>query len=240
MKLSVVIPCFNEETYIPALLEEFKQLGFSNGGAYELVLVNNGSTDNSAEILKEAQDEYSFLTVVTVAQNIGYGDGIVQGLKRAEGDYLAWMSADMLTSPGEIPEIYSQMRKKKNAKKILAKGCRKHRPFIELIFTWGMNVFESLYFKQAMSDINGHPVVFHRSFMELWKNPPTDFALDLYVYVIALQNGYKVCRYPVRQHPRKWGESSWNKGFSSRLRLSMNLIKSSIKVKRGIRTDYGR
>ena len=240
MKLSVVIPCFNEEAYIPALLEEFKQLGFSDSTNYELVLVDNGSTDKSAEILKRAKDQYPFLKVVTVSRNIGYGDGIVQGLKQAEGEYLSWMSADMLTSPGEIPKIYSQVSRKKNAEKILAKGYRKHRPAIELVFTWGMNLFESLYFKRAMSDINGHPVVFHRSFMELWKNPPTDFALDLYVYVIALQNGYHVMRYPVRQHPRTWGESSWNKGFSSRLRLSMNLIKSSIKVKKGIRSDYGK
>lgn len=240
MKLSVVIPCYNEEMYIPVLLEEFKQLGFSNCADYELVLVDNGSTDNSSAILEQARDRYPFLKVVTVKQNIGYGDGIVQGLKQAEGEYLSWMSADMLTSPGEIPQIYSQICRKKNPEKILAKGYRKHRPIIELVFTWGMNLFESFYFKHIMSDINGHPVLFHRTFMELWRNPPKDFALDLYVYVIALRYGYQVKRYPVMQHPRKWGESSWNKGFSSRLRLSMNLIKSSIKVKRGIRKDYGR
>jgi len=97
--LSVVIPCFNEEAYIPALLEEFKQLGFSDSTNYELVLVDNGSTDKSAGILKRAKDQYPFLKVVTVSRNIGYGDGIVQGLKQAEGEYLSWMSADMLTSP---------------------------------------------------------------------------------------------------------------------------------------------
>lgn len=101
MKISIVIPCYNEEKNIKLILEEFKKISFENY-ELELVFVNNGSKDNSKNVLEEMKQYYDFLKVVEVVENKGYGYGILEGLKQANGEYLGWMHADMQTSPNEF------------------------------------------------------------------------------------------------------------------------------------------
>lgn len=81
MKLSIVIPCYNEEKNIPLIFEACaKAISRTD---IEIVLVNNGSTDGSEKIINDNIGKYGFLKVVKVSVNQGYGFGIISGLKEA-------------------------------------------------------------------------------------------------------------------------------------------------------------
>ncbi|HRG76152.1 MAG TPA: glycosyltransferase family 2 protein, partial [Leptospiraceae bacterium] len=97
MKLSIVVPCYNEEKNIPLVLEKFQSV--IKRDDVEVILVNNGSKDNSQLVLNELIPKYSFARTVLVEVNQGYGFGILSGLKEAKGDYIGWTHADMQTDP---------------------------------------------------------------------------------------------------------------------------------------------
>lgn len=87
MKLSIVVPCYNEEENIPLILERFEEIIEQKD--IEVILVNNGSTDNSAQILADLLPKYSFVKTVLVEVNQGYGYGILQGLHMCRGSISA-------------------------------------------------------------------------------------------------------------------------------------------------------
>ena len=176
MKLSIVVPCYNEADNIPLILERFDEVIKTD--EVEVILVNNGSTDNSAVVLDELLPNYSFARTVFVQVNQGYGYGILQGLNAAEGDYIGWTHADMQTDPADVLKALDIINNSKD-KNIYVKGSRKGRPAFDQFFTWGMGIFETIYFKTPMDDINAQPNVFPKGFYEGWDNPPYDFSLPL-------------------------------------------------------------
>ena len=97
MMLSLVIPCYNEAANLPSLLERCKEL--AQRGSVEVILVDNGSTDDSPQVLARLLPAYPGCRTVRVEHNQGYGFGILAGLKAARGDILGWTHADMQTDP---------------------------------------------------------------------------------------------------------------------------------------------
>lgn len=227
MKLSIVIPCYNEAENIPLILERFAEVIGDND--IEAILVNNGSTDNSANVLEELLPRYSFAKTVLVTVNQGYGYGILKGLEEADGDYIGWTHADMQTDPADIVKAYELIHKENEP--VYVKGNRKGRPFFDQLFTNGMSIFETIYFKMPMHDINAQPNVFPREFYESWDNPPHDFSLDLYACYIAGKKDLKILRFPVRFPKRIHGESKWNTGMAAKWKF----IKRTIQFSRGLK-----
>ena len=230
MKLSIVVPCYNEEKNIPLILEKFKNI--IKKEEIEVVLVNNGSTDNSKDILEKLVPNYSFARIVSVPENKGYGYGVVQGLKEANGDFIGWTHADLQTDPFDVIKAYKIFEEKKWDKRIYIKGRRKKRTFIENFFTIGMSIFETFYLKEFLWDINGQPNLFSKNSFETWENPPKDFSLDLYALFMAKKQKLDLVRINVLFPKRINGESSWNKGIMSRWKLSKRTLKFSLDLKK--------
>ena len=78
MKISIIVPCYNEEKNLNKLVEEFKNNLIDKKYDIELVLVNNGSKDNSAQIMEKIRNQYDFIKIETVKVNEGYGYGILR------------------------------------------------------------------------------------------------------------------------------------------------------------------
>ncbi len=228
MKLSVVVPCYNEEENIPLILDRFKEVIKDNN--IEVILVNNGSTDGSAEVLRELLPDYSFAKTTLVEENQGYGYGILAGLNICSGDYVGWTHADMQTDPADIIKAYKLAEKSKEP--VYVKGTRKGRPLFDVFFTEGMGIFESLYLGKRMADINAQPNIFPRSFYDSWVNPPYDFSLDLYAFYTARMQKLKVVRFPVLFPERIHGESKWNTGMASKWKFIKRTLEFSSKLKR--------
>ncbi len=231
MKLSIVIPCYNEGKNIPLLLDRFQRVVGKRD--MEVILVDNGSTDGSSEILKELLPRYEFARTVTVPVNKGYGYGILKGLEASKGEYVGWTHADLQTDPADVVRAYDALSKEKEP--IYLKGLRKGRPCMDRFFTYGMGIFESVSFGMPMWDINGQPNLFPREFYEKWKKPPYDFSLDLYAFYWARREGMRVVRLPVRFSERLYGHSKWNTGLKAKWMFIKRTVTFSKELKRAVK-----
>lgn len=233
MKLSIVVPCYNEAKNIPLILSAFEKV--IDRPDIEIILVNNGSTDNSKAVFEELLPKYSFVRLVNVLQNKGYGFGIISGLKQAKGTYIGWTHADMQTEPKDVVKALHIIENESNSDSIYVKGDRKGRPFFDQFFTSGMSLFETLYMGEKLHDINAQPNVFHRDFFASWNNPPHDFALDLYALYMAKKQNLKVIRFDVLFPERIHGTSSWNTGFAAKKKFIKRTLDFSAKLKKSLK-----
>jgi glycosyltransferase involved in cell wall biosynthesis len=233
MKLSLVIPCYNEKGNIPLVLERCAKLASKRD--VEVIIVDNGSTDNSYEILLGILPNFPFCKCVRVSKNQGYGFGIVSGLKAASGEILAWTHADMQTDPLDVLNGLELFEK--YGVDVFVKGKRYGRPLSDVLFTVGMSIFETLLLAKPMWDINAQPTMFSKSFFESWESPPDDFSLDLYAYYMARVSGKKIKRFPVMFSSRKYGISSWNINFSAKKKFISRTIKYSLLLRRFLRRN---
>lgn len=217
MKASIIIPCYNEEKNVPALVERFARMALPDGVSLELVLVDNGSRDKTGAVIEALALQYDFIRPVVVPENQGYGYGILTGLRAATGEVLGWMHADLQSDPDVFADMFRRALTERGA--FLYKGRRTHRPVVDTFFTIGMSLMETLYLGMGLWDINAQPTLLPASFFRTWENPPSDFSLDLYVYAMAKKKGVPVHRFTSRQYARKNGVSSWNTGMAARWRL---------------------
>lgn len=229
--LSIIVPCYNEAKNIPLILERLQRIA-KQKPAVEIILVNNGSTDNSAAVLQACH----FIRVVTVEKNIGYGHGIMAGLQAAQGEVLAWTHADMQTDPLDVLAAYQCFQQRNQPHHIIVKGRRINRRFGEWAFTLGMSCIASLILRTKLFDINAQPKLFHHSFLTKLANPPTDFSLDLYLLYMAKQLGYDIATVPVQFSKRQHGESKWAFSFKSRYNTILRTIKYIFALKKNLKS----
>lgn len=230
MKLSIVVPCYNEAENIPLILKRFDDV--IKREDIEVLLVDNGSHDGSAQIINRLLPKYAFAKTIHIEMNQGYGYGIVQGLKACNGEFIGWTHADMQTDPADLIKALNIIESKNNDRKLFVKGNRKGRSFLNRFFTKGMSIFETIYMGMKLHDINAQPNVFHRSFFTTWKNPPKDFSLDLYALYMAQKSGLHIVRFDVVFPERIYGESHWNTGAASILKFIKRTIEFSKKLKK--------
>lgn len=232
MKLSIVVPCYNEEKNIPLILERFNQVIKMDG--VEVILVNNGSTDNSQQALNALVPNYPFAKIVKVDVNQGYGFGIISGLKAATGEFIGYTHADMQTDPADPIKAFEIISRQNDPECCYIKGNRRYRPLVDVFFTIGMSLFETVYLRTKLWDINAQPNIFHRSFFIGLENIPYDFSLDLYLLYFAKKSHLKVIRFDVDFVPRIHGKSSWNIGWQAKWKFIKRTLDFSKKLKKGL------
>ena len=177
MKLSIIIPCFNEELSLNKLVDNC--LCNINDNV-EIILVDNGSTDGTFKSLMNLNLPNNIIPL-RIDKNIGYGDGILQGLKHAKGEVVSWTHADLQTDVSDVLRGFKKFEDELMIKKCIVKGERKNRNLLDSFFTFNMGVYSSILLNKWMYDINAQPKIFHSSFLEEFENPPLDFSLDLYL-----------------------------------------------------------
>jgi polyisoprenyl-phosphate glycosyltransferase len=230
--LSVVIPCYNEEKNIPLLVQRF----FASNDC-ELILVENGSRDDSLRVMKRLQKRYPRLKIVRIPTNLGYGHGIYQGLIKAKGECLCWTHADLQTDPKDIDSARRIFEKEKDPRTCFVKGTRKNRPILDTFLTICMSMFETAYLRTPLWDINAQPNVFHHSFLKRLTSPPKDFSFDLYAYYIAKRAGYSVRRFSVEFGKRIHGKSSWNTSIKQKMKFIHRTLRFSRELKQTLKQD---
>ncbi len=227
-KFSLIIPCYNEGKGLADLISRCYEV-FVDYQDIEIIFVDNGSSDNTEEILRE-NITVSWMHSIKVEKNIGYGNGILQGLKIATGEMIGWTHADLQTDPADLLkalEIYNNS----SQKNLFLKGKREGRSLIDVFFTIGMSFLETILFCKPFWDINAQPTLFPKAFFETWKNPPSDFSLDLYAYYMAHKKKLNIKRFKVHFGPRKFGHSHWNTGILARIKFIKRTLQFSFTLR---------
>ena len=231
-KLTIVIPCFNEARSLPNLIEKCKEIVAKN--AVEFIFVDNGSRDDTQDVFQLHLMNEPKLRVVLLAENQGYGGGILAGLAHAVTEYIGWTHADLQADPADVVKALRMLEDPNTPKNVLVKGRRRGRAWGSVFFTFGMSLFETLLFRTIIKDVNAQPTVFRRDFFLRWTDAPSDFALDLYAYVTAKKLGFEVRQFSVQFVTRVHGVSNWNVGWSSRNRFILRTIKFSFALRKGM------
>ncbi len=214
--LTVVLPCYNESEGIASILDRFREV--SSDRSFELILVDNGSTDRTPEVLAELLPRYPFARSVRVEKNRGYGHGIFTGLEAARGEILAWSHADLQTDPADVFRAWDVYRKADDATRLVVKGRRHGRRLGERAISRGMEIVALVLLRRWLPEINAQPKLFHRGILEHLGHPPIDFNFDVYVLYQARRHGWRIASIDVEFPPRPHGQSHWAATWSSKLR----------------------
>ena len=219
MKLAIVIPAYNEGQNIPLIVSRLRET-VGTRTDIEVLLVDNGSTDDSQQILATELKDGDFIRSVYVPINQGYGYGILSGLAVTDADVLAWTHADMQTDPYDVIKAFDLLSAQSDAK-VIVKGQRQNRKILEEFFTFGMQIVASMALGVRLTDVNAQPKLFTRSFYETFvkERAPHDFSLDLFLLYQAVTNGYRVLEVPVVFAERRFGEAKGGGNWKTRIKL---------------------
>ena len=112
MDISVIIPLYNEEESIRELYDWIERVMSENKFSYEVVFINDGSTDSSWNIIEQLSKEHQQVKGIKFRRNYGKSPALYCGFKEAQGDVVITMDADLQDSPDEIPELYRMIKEK--------------------------------------------------------------------------------------------------------------------------------
>ena len=143
VKYSLVIPCYNEQDNISELVKRCR--GCFKEKKFEVIFVDNGSTDKTYDNLKRKTQQITNFIVLRINKNQGIGFGIIKGLKFSKGNIISWTHGDLQTDPKDVLEGFKLSEGL--TRDFLIKGKRKirNRTILEYFFTIGMSIFESIY-----------------------------------------------------------------------------------------------
>lgn len=137
--ISVVVPCYNESEALPKFMEELKKvISIMDYADFQIVLVNDGSKDNTLEVMKKLAEENSFVKYVSFSRNFGKEAAMYAGLAHTDGDYVAIMDADLQDPPEFLVQMYEAITKEgydcAAARRVTRKGEPPVRSFFARMF----------------------------------------------------------------------------------------------------------
>ena len=109
MDISVLVPLYNEAESLPELTAWIERVMQENGYTYEIIFINDGSTDNSWEVIEQLKAKNEFVHGIKFRRNYGKSPALYCGFERAQGDVVITMDADLQDSPDEIPILYKMV-----------------------------------------------------------------------------------------------------------------------------------
>ena len=222
MDISVVIPLYNEEESLGELFAWIKKVMDTHGFSYEVIFVNDGSTDRSWQVIEQLHQEYSQVHGIKFRRNYGKSPALFCGFSAAHGDVVITMDADLQDSPDEIPELYRMIMEDGYD---LVSGFKQNRkqgdPLSKTIPT---KLFNATARKVSgiknLHDFNCGLKSYRR---EVVKNIEVYGEMHRYIPYLAKNAGFdKIGEKPVHHQARKFGKSKfmgWNRFVNGYLDL---------------------
>jgi glycosyltransferase involved in cell wall biosynthesis len=204
MDISVIIPLYNESDSLRELFQILKVVLESLNKAYEIIFVDDGSTDGSFSILKEIYDQQDHVQVIRLRRNFGKTAALLAGFAEAHGETIVTMDADLQDSPSEILALMKKLEEGYD----LVSGWKFERkdPLVKRvsskIFNWAISTFSGI----KIHDFNCGLKVFRR-----------DVLMDLVLYgemhrfipALVGWKGFKIGEVKVKHSPRRFGKSKF-------------------------------
>jgi glycosyltransferase involved in cell wall biosynthesis len=218
MEVSVVIPVFNEEENIRPLYSQLKEALESSRRSYEIVIVDDGSTDGSVEILRGLCEEDQSLKVVRLRRNFGQTAAFAAGFDQAKGDVVITLDADLQNDPADIPLLLAKVDEGYD----VVSGWRKTRkdPFLT-------RRFPSMVANFLISEVTGVKLHDYGCSLKAYRHEVVS-SINLYgelhrfIPALASWMGISLAEVPVAHHRRQFGKSKY--GLSRTIRVILDLL----------------
>ena len=206
MDISVVIPLYNEEESLPELYAWIEKVMQSNGYSYEVIFVDDGSTDHSWDVITDLQNKSAHIRAIKFRRNYGKSPALHCAFAKAEGDVVITMDADLQDSPDEIPQLYDMI---KNQKYDLVSGWKKKRydPLSKTIPTRLFNATARAVSGIKLHDFNCGLKAYRKAVV---KNIEVYNDMHRYIPYLAKNAGYnRIAEKEVIHQARKYGKSKF-------------------------------
>ncbi len=206
LKLSLVIPLYNEEATVETLFEQIKSVVESNQlGSYEVIFVDDGSTDSSWDKLESLQTKQAeHIQLIRFRRNFGKAEALQAGFDHAQGEVIITMDADLQDDPCEIPAFLAKL----NTGDDMVSGWKKfrHDPIDK---TLPSKVFNTLARAASGVQLNDFNCGFKAYRREVTKNIQLFGELHRFIPILAHAEGFTVGEIAVNHHPREHGVSKY-------------------------------
>ncbi len=215
-KFSIVIPCYNESKTIQGLIQNLKNLELPN---YEIIIVDDGSTDNSVELLSNYQD----INCIIHEKNEGYGKSLIDGIMKSTGDLIITIDSDGQHDPRDIINLCKPVIE--NQADIVVgsryKGNYFYRiPFVNRAGEAFLEIMMLILFGKRVTNNQGGFRVFHRRTISIFNDFKfMGMAFTTELLIKSFLKGYRVVEKPINLHDRPVGKSRVRK-----IPLLMNLL----------------
>lgn len=214
MKLSIIIPVFNEQKTIEEILKRVSQVSII-GITKEIIVVDDGSTDATAEKIKLVKRKFNNLIIVFYPDNQGKGYAVKKGIEKATGEYILIQDADLEYNPKDIPKLVSYV---KPGYSVVVYGTRLKRlpNFLkdERTFQFAFHYFgnkllsliTSVLYGQWITDMETGYKLFPKKALEDINLKAKSFDLEPEITVKFIKKGYKIIEVPISTNPRNYKE----------------------------------
>ena len=211
MDISVVIPVYNEVQSLPALHEQIKRNLEAIGGSYEIILVDDGSTDDSFQVMSRIHQQDEHVKVIQFRRNFGKAAGLAAGFAEAQGETIFTLDADLQDDPDEMPKFLEKLGEGYDF--ITGWKYPRHDPLSKTLPSKLANGTIRLTTGVKVHDMNcGFKAMRRQVAKEL------NLYGDMHRYIPVLVNwrGFRITEVKVKHHPRKYGSSKYGVGRLSR------------------------
>lgn len=205
--VSVIIPVYNEENFIEEVIERVRQIPLEHSVRCELIVVNDGSTDETAEILEQYQGDPG-IQVFHFTRNQGKAHAVKFGFSRAQGDILIIQDADLECDPEEIPSLLEPVLSGR-ADVVYGsrfKGSVVNMPWINRMANLFSTFTINLLFHSQLSDMNTCYKVFRRKVLDGIEITSSHFAFDAEITAKLLRRKQDILELPIGYRGRSNAE----------------------------------
>jgi len=209
MDISVIIPLLDEAESLPELTEWIQRVASEHGLSYEIIMVDDGSRDESWQVIQDLRKKNSNIRGIKFQRNYGKSAALNEGFRAAKGDVVITMDADLQDSPGEIPALRRMIV---DDKYDLVSGWKKtrHDPISKTIPSKFFNWFTACVSKIKLHDFNCGLKAYN---VKVVKSIEVYGEMHRYIPLLAKWAGFKRIGEKVVEHrPRKYGRSKFGMG----------------------------
>jgi len=204
--ISVVVPAYNEEEVIGLFLKEFKKARIP--GNFELIVVNDGSTDNTEKIIKKFQKGYKKLRLVSYFPNKGFGHAIRVGFSQCRGDTIVTMDSDLSHPPSMIGKMVEEIDGFDMivASRYIGVKKKQYKRYYLSKFT---NLVTRFLIRSNIKDITSGFRVYRADKLKALNTKEEGFEVEMEIFVKLLKNSCRIKETPLPLIDRKGGESKF-------------------------------
>lgn len=207
MDISVIVPLYNEAESLPELAKWIERVMLENGYTYEIIFVNDGSTDNSWDVIEQLKKNNNCIRGIKFRRNYGKSPALYCGFERAKGDVVITMDADLQDSPDEIPVLY-KMIKEEGYDLVSGYKQKRYDPLSKTIPT---KLFNATARKvSGIKNLHDFNCGLKAYRLEVVKNIEVYGDMHRYIPYLAKNAGYdKIGELVVHHQARKYGKSKF-------------------------------